>query len=158
MFEFVFDLRDKNKYLCSSTQLESSADEETKTAESTDGRGESISLEEETTRMALLLGSISKSGGRGGGERDGKALLSVGGGGGKVRHCSQWGGGGGKVRHCSQWGDGGEREGKTLLSVGGREGKALLSVGGGREGKALLSVRVEREGKALLSVGGGEGR
>ena len=36
------------------------ADEETKT-ESTDGRGGSISLEEETTRMALLLlGSISQ--------------------------------------------------------------------------------------------------
>ena len=59
MFEFVFDLRDTNKYLCSFTQLDSSADEETKT-ESTDGRGGSISLEEETTRMALLLGSISK--------------------------------------------------------------------------------------------------
>ena len=60
MFEFGFDLRDTNKYLCFSTQLDSSADEETKTAESTDGRGGSISLEEETTRMALLLGSISR--------------------------------------------------------------------------------------------------
>ena len=60
VLEFIFDLRDKNKYLCSSTQLDSSADEETKTAESTDGRGGSISLEEETTRMALLLDSISK--------------------------------------------------------------------------------------------------
>ena len=48
------------------------------------------------------------------GEREGKALLSVGGVGGmwgwvKVRHCSQWGGGGYV----------GEREGKALLSVGG---------------------------------------
>ena len=60
MFELDFDLRDTNKYLCSSTQLDSSADEETKTTESTDGRGGSISLEEETTRMALLLGSLSK--------------------------------------------------------------------------------------------------
>ena len=60
VFEFGFDHRDTNKYLCSSTQLDSSADEETKTVESTDGRGGSISLEEETTRMALLLGSISK--------------------------------------------------------------------------------------------------
>ena len=83
MFEFVFDLRDKNKYLRSSTQLESSADEETKTAESTDGSSGSISLEEETTRMALLLGSISKIGG---------------GGRGKVRHCFEWGGGGGEGR------------------------------------------------------------
>ena len=58
MFEFDFDLRDTNKYLCSSTQLDSSADDETKTTESMDGRGGSISLEEETTRMALLLGSI----------------------------------------------------------------------------------------------------
>ena len=40
----------------------SSADEEIKTTESMDGRGGSISLEEETTRMALLLGSISKGG------------------------------------------------------------------------------------------------
>ena len=61
MFEFDFDLRDTNKYICSSTQLDSSVDEETKTTESRDGRGGSISLEEETTRMALLLGSISKS-------------------------------------------------------------------------------------------------
>ena len=60
VFEFGFDLRDTNKYICSSRQLNSSADEETKTAESTDGRGGSIFLEEETTRMALLLGSISK--------------------------------------------------------------------------------------------------
>ena len=52
LFEFVFDLRDTNKYLCSSTQLDFSVDEETKTAESTDGRDGSISLEEETTRMA----------------------------------------------------------------------------------------------------------
>ena len=58
MFEFDFDLRDTNK---PSTQLDSSADDETKTTESTDGRGGSISLEEETTRIALLLGSISKS-------------------------------------------------------------------------------------------------
>ena len=43
----------------SSTQLDSSADKEIKTTESTDGRGGSISLEE-TTRMALILGSISK--------------------------------------------------------------------------------------------------
>ena len=60
MFEFDFDLRDTNKYLCSSTQLDSSADKETKTTESTDGRGGNISLEEETTRMALLLGSINQ--------------------------------------------------------------------------------------------------
>ena len=31
MFEFEFDLRDTNKYLCSSTQLDSFAAEETKT-------------------------------------------------------------------------------------------------------------------------------
>ena len=63
VFEFIFDLRDTNKYLCSSTQLDSSADDETETkTESTDGRGRSTSLEEETTKMALLLGSISKSG------------------------------------------------------------------------------------------------
>ena len=59
VFEFDFDVRDTNKYLCSSTQLDSSADEETKTTESMDDSG-GISLEEETIRMALLLGSISK--------------------------------------------------------------------------------------------------
>ena len=40
MSEFDFDLRDTNKYFCSSTQLDSSADEEIKTTESTDGTGE----------------------------------------------------------------------------------------------------------------------
>ena len=62
VFKFNFDLRNTNKYLCSSTQLDSSADDETEITESRDGRGGSISLEEETTRMALLLGSISKGG------------------------------------------------------------------------------------------------
>ena len=59
LFEFDFDHRDTNKYNCSSTQLDSSADKEIKTTESTDGRGGSNSLEE-TTRMALILGSINK--------------------------------------------------------------------------------------------------
>ena len=48
VFGFHFDLRETNKYLCSSTQLDSSADNETKTIESMEGRGGSISLEEET--------------------------------------------------------------------------------------------------------------
>ncbi|KAL5505559.1 hypothetical protein EMCRGX_G007011 [Ephydatia muelleri] len=54
VLEFDLDLRDTNQYLCSSTQLDSSADYETKTPESMDGRGGSISLEEETSCYWVL--------------------------------------------------------------------------------------------------------
>ena len=60
-FEFIFGPEDINMQVCSSIQLDSSAEEEHhKPSETYGGGSTGISLEEENMRMDLLLGTINK--------------------------------------------------------------------------------------------------
>ena len=58
MIEVIFDPDD---IACSSIQLDYSTDEDGKPFVSHDDGGEGVSLEEEKSRMALLLGSLNKA-------------------------------------------------------------------------------------------------
>ena len=60
MIEVIFDPDDITIHACSSIQLDYSTDEEGKPSVSHDDGGEGISLEEEKSRMVLLLGSLNK--------------------------------------------------------------------------------------------------
>ena len=60
MIEVIFDPDDITIHACSSIQLDYSTDEDGKPSVSHDDGGESVSLEEEKSRMVLLLGSLNK--------------------------------------------------------------------------------------------------
>ena len=60
MIEIIFDPDDITIHACSSIQLDYSTDEEGKPSEPNGGGCEGVSLEEEKSRMALLLGTLSK--------------------------------------------------------------------------------------------------
>ena len=62
MIEVIFDPDDITIHACSSIQLDYSTDEDGKPSVSHDDGGEGVSLEEEKSRMALLLGSLNKAG------------------------------------------------------------------------------------------------
>ena len=60
MIEVIFDPDDITIHACSSIQLDYSTDEDGKPSVSHDDGGEGVSLEEEKSRMVLLLGSLNK--------------------------------------------------------------------------------------------------
>ena len=60
MIEVIFDPDDMTIHACSSIQLDYSTDEDGKPSVSHDDGGEGVSLEEEKSRMVLLLGSLNK--------------------------------------------------------------------------------------------------
>ena len=62
MIEVIFDPDDITIHACSSIQLDYSTDEDGKPSVSHDDGGEGVSLEEEKSRMALLLGSLNEGG------------------------------------------------------------------------------------------------
>ena len=64
MIEVIFDPDDITIHACSSIQLDYSTDEDGKPSVSHDDGGEGVSLEEEKSRMVLLLGSLNKMIGR----------------------------------------------------------------------------------------------
>ena len=61
MIEVIFDPDDITIHACSSIQLDYSTDEDGKPSVSHDDGGEGVSLEEEKSRMALLLGSLNRA-------------------------------------------------------------------------------------------------
>ena len=62
MIEVIFDPDDITIHACSSIQLDYSTDEDGKPSVSHDDGGEGVSLEEEKSRMVLLLGSLNMVG------------------------------------------------------------------------------------------------
>ena len=80
MIEVIFDPDDITIHACSSIQLDYSTDEDGKPSVSHDDGGEGVSLEEEKSRMVLLLGSLNKGGGvgGGGGGGGGRGLSNIG--------------------------------------------------------------------------------
>lgn len=60
MIEIIFDPDDITIHACSSIQLDCSTDEEGKPSGPNGGGCGGVSLEEEKSRMALLLGTLSK--------------------------------------------------------------------------------------------------
>ncbi|KAL5493274.1 hypothetical protein EMCRGX_G014425 [Ephydatia muelleri] len=61
MIEVILDPDDITIHACSSIQLDYSTDEDGKPSVSHDDGGEGVSLEEEKSRMVLLLGSLNKT-------------------------------------------------------------------------------------------------